>query len=341
MFENDSFKSARMDDNPLDYIPKSKGGIRLLAASRKLSDPNYRPEQSKLFIGNQLQTDKIFKGGLNGDSLPENVPEHNAADYEKILAGRNNAAIIIGRDRPSSKSSGYGNLGATGAGSIYLKTGMAFPPKSKGKEQIYADNNFKTDSAGIYISQLTDIDNNYELARGSLSLRGRSGIGVKADGVRIIARENIKLVTGPFVKEQNTLGGKNITYYGVDIIAGNDDTELQPMILGNNVVDCISELISIVTNLSAMMDQMIIAQDAFEKSLASHEHPLSVTADGVPLKIQQDPVIKTAKATKAARMTEKVNTKLLDWRSDIADFRSRYLFDKGEKSIKSRHNRVN
>ncbi len=95
MFENDSFKSARMDDNPLDYIPKSKGGIRLLSASRKLSDPNYRPEQSKLFIGNQLQTDKVFKGGLNGDSLPENVPEHNAADYEKILAGRNNAAIII------------------------------------------------------------------------------------------------------------------------------------------------------------------------------------------------------------------------------------------------------
>lgn len=341
MLENEAFKSARADDNPLDYIPKSKGSIRLLSASRKLSEPNYRTDQKEALSGNRLQNDRIFKGGLNGDSLPENVPQHNAADYEKIFANNNNAFVIVGRDRPGGKSSGYGNIGATGAGSIYLIAGKAFPPKSKGKEQIYADNNLKTDAAGIYISQLTDIDNNYELARGSASLRARSGIGLKADGVRIIARENIKLVTGPFVKEQNTLGGKNITYYGVDIIAGNDDSNLQPMSLGNNLVDCLDELTTIVTGLSALMDQFIIAQDSFEKSLSSHTHPLSVAADGTPLTIQQDPIIKGAKATKALRMTQNVNTKLIDWRSSVADFRSKYLFDKGEKSVRSSHNRVN
>ena len=340
-FENESLKSGRSDTNPTDFIPKTKGGIRILSASRKLYDPSLRPEQERLFVGNKLQKDKIFKGGLNGDSLPENVPEHNAADYEKIIKNDNNSCIIIGRDRPGGKSSGYGNIGATGAGSIYLKVGMAYPAKSKGVEQVYADNNLKKDAAGIYISQLTDLDNNYELARGSLSLRNKSGIGIKADGVRIIARENIKLVTGPFVKEQNSLGGKNISFFGIDIIAGNDDKDLQPMTLGDNVSDCIEELTVIITNLSAMIDQMILAQTAFDKALAKHNHPGSVAADGAVLKINTDPIVKSSKAIKAARMTEKVNTKLIDWRKEVAEFKMKYLFNKGEKSIRSRHNRVN
>lgn len=341
LFENESLRSGRSDESPLDSVPRGKGTIRILAATRKLSEPNYRPEQKDLFYGNELQRKRIFKGGLDGDSFPESVPSHNAADYEKVIQNDNNACIVLGRDRPASKASGYGNIGASGAGTIYLKVGMAYPPKSRGKEQIYADNNLKTDAAGIYISQLTDIDNNYELARGSLSLRNKSGIGVKADGIRIIARENIKLVTGPFVKEQDSLGGKKITYNGVDIIAGNNDEDLQPMILGDNIVDCIEELTKSLTDLSAILDQVIVTQDIFEKSLSGHRHPNSTTIDGTRLLIANDPGIISGRGKKAARMTERVNTKLMDWRTDIASFKAKYLFSQGEKSIRSSHNRVN
>ncbi len=342
-FQNRDLQSGRADESPLDNLPKSsKGGIRILAATRKLSQPDYRPEQKDIFLGNALQRDRIFKGGLNGDSMPENVPEHNRADYEMVYSNRNNACVVIGRDRPSSKSSGYGNLGATGAGAIYLKTGMAFPPKMRGNEvKVYAENNFKTDAAGIYISQLTDVDNNYELARGSLSLRNKSGIGIKADGVRIIARENIKLVTGPFIKEQDSLGGKKISYHGIDIIAGNDDKNLQPMVLGKNLEDCLKDMVSLMTNLSAMMDQFIIAQDTFEQALTKHNHPLSTTSTGEPLVILADPIVKSSKAIKATRMTQNVNTKLISWREEIADFRTRYLDKSGADSILSSHNKVN
>ena len=337
---NDALKTGRIDENYLDSLPKEKGTLRIFSASRKLSDLSYREDQSA-YTNNQLQVNRVVKGGLNGDNLPENVPEHNAADYEKILANRNNAVVILGRDRPGGKSSGYGNIGATGAGSIYLKVGMAAKPQSKGVEQTYADNNFKTDAAGIYISQLTDIDNNYELARGSMSQTARSGIGLKADGVRIIGRENIKLVTGPFPKERNSLNGSSLTFKGIDLIAGNDDTNLQPILLGDTTTECIGELITIITNLSSILDNMILAQESFEQSLSNHSHPLSIAADGTPLTIQKDLGIKTSLATKSARMTQNVNTKIMNWREDLAEFRGKYLFDGGDSSIRSKHNRVN
>ena len=341
MFENDVFKSARMDETLADLVPKNKGTIRILSFSRKLSDPGIVQEQNDLITANSLQRDKLVKGGINGDSFPEAVPEHDPADYEKVLENKNNARIIIGRDRPGNKASGYGNIGASGAGAIYLNAGKAMPPDSRGKEQIYADNNFKTDSAQIYISQLTDIDNNYELAHGSMVQKGRSGIGIKADGVRIMARENIKIVTGPFLREQNSIGGKSISQKGVDIIAGNNDFNLQPMVLGNNLADCISELTKIITDLSVIMDLFKDAQDSFEDSLSKHVHAGSTATPSGAVTIQQDLSISSALSRKASKINDNVDTQLDKWRERIDDFTRKYIQEKGKKTIRSSYNNVN
>ena len=50
----------------------------------------------------------------------------------------------------------------------------------------------------------------------------RSGIALKADGVRLIGREGIKLVTG--VDSINSQGGTIEYAKGIDLIAGNDDS---------------------------------------------------------------------------------------------------------------------
>jgi hypothetical protein len=101
-------------------------------------------------------------------------------------------------------------------------------------------------------------------------------------------------------------------------------------------------MLSLMTGLSAMMDQFIIAQDNFENALTKHNHPLSTTSTGEPLSILSDPIVKSSKAIKAARMTQNVNTKLISWREEIADFRARYLDSKaGSDSILSAHNKVN
>ena len=58
--------------------------------------------------------------GVGGDKLEEPVPKHNQASHEKVIEGENNAAIVIGRDRPGDLLSGYGGKGDTQAGSIDL-----------------------------------------------------------------------------------------------------------------------------------------------------------------------------------------------------------------------------
>jgi hypothetical protein len=335
------FKSGMSAGSVFDDVPSTKGRIRLLASSRKMHEPNYFPEYARLVQNDPLHKNRTFRGGLNGDAIKEHVPEHNTADYEKVLKNDNNAFIIIGRDRPASKSSGYGNLGATNAGSIYIIAGKAMPPDLKGKAEVISDNNLKTDAAGIYISQLTDIDNNYELARGSLSSVAKSGIGVKADSVRIIARENIKLVTGPFVREQVGGIGKTLSSYGIDIIAGNDDSTLQPMVLGKNLASCITELADIVTDVSSLLDSMVIIQQDFDKSLSSHIHPGSKTIDGALVSIEADVAIKQARSIKASRTAQEISTQMITFKENMAKFKKKYLDGMAPVSIMSSKNKVN
>ena len=96
--------------------------------------------------------------GLSGTSMAEPVPKFNQADCEVVSKNDHNAWIVLGRDRPASRASGYGGEGATGAGTIDLVVGrMSWNPKS----DIYVDPNFESDAARIYISQKTDIDKNF------------------------------------------------------------------------------------------------------------------------------------------------------------------------------------
>ena len=151
-----------------------------------------------------------------------------------------------------------------------------------------------SDAARIYISAKTDIDENFGLADGKQqkgnegSTKGKSGIGIKADGVRIIARANgIKLITGKGNFNNTGVNGE-VDSNGnalvpndlgsIELIAGNDTTDiasseiisepllaiikaffpitypnkiykLQPMVKGNNLVFCFQWLLDIIENL--------------------------------------------------------------------------------------------
>jgi len=71
---------------------------------------------------------------------------------------------VLGRDRPSDRTSGYGGSGDTGASSIDIVTGR-FGDKTEplSGEQVYVDANLKRDAARIYISQRADIDDYFKL----------------------------------------------------------------------------------------------------------------------------------------------------------------------------------
>jgi len=196
-----------------------------------------------------------------------------------------NVGIVIGSDRPSTQASGYGGKGAQKANTIDLVVGR-IASNSKLPDGYSVNNSFSGDAARIYISQMTDIDINFGIEPGQAGrIKGRSGIGIKADAVRIIGREGVKIVSGRsyafkghgLFGEQNSRGGK-ITQPAppIELIAGNIKQEsgflglgpttriLQGVAKGEHVRDAFRELSEIVDDIwSSLFNLSILNITAF------------------------------------------------------------------------------
>jgi hypothetical protein len=240
------------------------------------------------------------KKGMNNQRIREVFPQHQRASCEVMYSGHNNSYICLGRDREASLASGYGGKGQTHCGMIDLVAGKAGaevnddgiigPPSTKESRGP----NFFTDSARVYISQRCDIDNYFGLAQGSEQRRqpggklesvSRSGIGIKADHVRLHARRHIKIVSGRASiqgagpdGEKNSTGGDNFGAGGIDLIAGNYTSgeqvgiltgminsamlfkrattpKLQPVVKGDNLIECIRWIEKVIGQLQALIMQ--------------------------------------------------------------------------------------
>tara|TARA_B100000963_G_C22537816_1_gene630685 strand:+ start:109 stop:1065 length:957 start_codon:yes stop_codon:yes gene_type:complete len=249
-----------------------------LGKKKKTKDIDNLPEDSKSAIeANKFQSEGIQGMGINGEFMQEPVPFLNQSGCEVVYKNQNNAWIVLGRDRPAARSSGYGGAGASGAGSIDLCVGRMSGARDGPKSNIYADPNFKSDAARIYISQKTDIDKNFELPAGNVGLStARSGIAIKADAVRVIGREGIKLVTGLGTREKNSLGEPLKTVRGIDLIAGNDDesgsADLQPIVKGTNLVEALRDVNERVDEMNGILNSFLMAQMQLNIQMATHFH---------------------------------------------------------------------
>ena len=212
--------------------------------------------------------------GVFNSAMREGVPAYNNATSEKVIQGQNNSWIVLGRDRPGSKASGYGGKGHTHSGCIDLCAGrLGYRTKERDADdnRIYADPDFGSDAARVYISQKTDVDRNFNLVGGSIGNSAtKSAVGIKADAVRIIGREGIKLVTRPDPK--NSQGGEVKSVMGIDLIAGNDDSGLQPLVLGDNLVTCLNQLTDHITKLNGIVDSFLMIQMQFNAVSTAHFH---------------------------------------------------------------------
>ncbi len=192
-------------------------------------------------------------GGLFNRSILEAVPVYNATEAEGArfadggIKGFHNTFIIMGRDRPASESSGGGADPTTHCGCIDIIAGMSSVlaretvptgPDAYNKESVLTNKSPGLDAARIYITQKAkDIDDKeyFNLAAGKVGrLPNRSAIVLKADSMRVVGREGIKLVTGDVY---NGGLGMNISHKvkGIDLIAGNNDADLQPLVKGDNL----------------------------------------------------------------------------------------------------------
>jgi len=277
--------------------------------------------------------------GVSGDKIIESVPEFISTESEHVIKNQNNSFIILGRDRPGNRTSGYGGQGETQCGSIDMVCGrMGSDPRAitQDGDRVYANPDFTMDAARIYISQKTDVDQNFGLVTGRVgSPRTKSGIAIKADGVRIVGREGIKLVTR--TDKRNSQGGQVQSIVGIDLIAGNDDSDLQPMVKGDSLLKAMDRLVSYVDNLSGIVDSFLMSQMEFNTYSMSHIH----ISPGFGAPTPPSPTMIAGGISTAARQMAQTKTSILALKANLATYKINFLNPAGSGYINSRHNHTN
>ena len=304
-----------------------------------------------------------FQSGLYHSDAPEPALEFKMAEGAALINtqglrnAKHNAWIILGMDRPDSIRSGYGRTGSR-SNAIDLVVGrMSAARGGKGPEDgTHVDNMFGADAARVYISQLTDIDANFGLAAGKIgSAKARSGIGIKADGVRIIGREGVKIVTGKCdgckyggidKGEPNSLGGKIVRPApGIELIAGNNTGTrkvwggfrkpgfehipyLQPVLLGFQTRDSLRELSFLIDKLWAAVFNFMWIQGWYNSAIAVNLFPLNALQHGI------------MGIWTGAMMTPWVGEMLYSMRNQKLEWEVNYLQPFGYKYICSRNVRA-
>jgi len=308
---------------------------------KKIKDYSGQAQTTKDRLAKKTKDIKKDYNGVAGNKMVEPVPKYKSTPSEKVISNDNNSWIVLGRDRPANKFSGYSGKGATGAGSIDIVAGRGAATgvreANDKEEDLYVDPNFKVDAARIHISQRTDIDDNFDIVEGEVgNAIDKSGIGAKADNIRIIGRESIKLVTG--TDSTNSHGGSIGNVKGIDLIAGNDDSDLQPMVKGDNVKDAIERLVEHQKSLTGIIESFLTAQMAFNSAVTAHTHPVVVTP--APLALTSPEL---AVAGVSSTMSELMNSFMSSpaHRINLESFKLNYCTPLGDKYINSRHNNTN
>ena len=292
-------------------------------------------EVKKYFIiGGQGKEFDSFRNGVFSGELIEPIPNFIQAGSEVVYRGKNNNYIVMGRDRPGLRSSGYGGKGDTQASMIDIVVGrMSYQPV----DDVYVDPDFENDAARIYISQKTDVDRNFDLSRVTTADSvARSAIALKADALRFISREEIKIISGH--GDLNSQGGDiSFARFGISLIADNEDATLQPIVKGDNLIDALVSLSNHVSALSGIVEGLLMEQDKFNKALKDHWHISPFKG----MRTSSSPTVKIQGAATIKRHGSKTFPSLKSMKARIVNFQKNYLEPSGAGYINSKRNKVN
>lgn len=280
---------------------------------------------------------QAIQAGRSNRASKDTKFKFNSADGELLIGGNNNNAYItFGKDRPKSLDSGYGGLGEGPSSTIDIVVGRISAVSNKDGENLYVNNNFTLDAARIYISQMTDIDVNFGLSDGQVgNAKAKSAIALKADGLRFIAREGIKLVTK--TDSNNSAGVSVDQHSGIDLIANNDGETLQPMLLGESTVKMLNEFVGEVDKLSNRIEYFIDEQQKFNDAVAIHTHYSPFF--GKPTTPSPDLLVKNV----GLLFKKLVNVDIGYYfqKVNFGAITNKYLLPYSPESIKSKYNRNN
>ena len=268
-----------------ETVPARDETLISTSAARKQNESSYKAHRAAVRKRRRNSEDQ----GAAGDPLHEKGSRFNSLKCEKV--NKNGGSyIVMGRDRKKGILSGYGGEAHTGCSSIDIvvgRLGHTYPQhiRTARGQRMYINPDFQNDAARIYLSQKTNIDEYLGIKMSDSEAEGaseprhiyevgesiaKSAVGIKADAVRIVGREGIKLVTR--VGAKNSLGGDLSSVQGIDLIAGNHPHGLQPLVKGKNLVNALEELGRLLQNLGDVTADFAKAQITYNGHLASHFH---------------------------------------------------------------------
>tara|TARA_Y100001973_G_C5207352_1_gene342529 strand:+ start:2039 stop:2932 length:894 start_codon:yes stop_codon:yes gene_type:complete len=205
-----------------------------------------------------------YKASGVGENLPEASPVYDKCAYETLVHQdlTNNTWIIAGKDRVHRPVSGYST--DQGAGAIDICVGLA-PTNGIGQK---AEKSFMADAARIYISRKADIDEYINCKAGDQSM-AMSAILVKADDVRIVANNDIKLITGHDSVNSHLKQVKSVGY--IDFIAGTEEV-LEPVVKGMVLWEYLVQLQDIVLRTNDMLSKYFTIEQEIYRMVQQHAH---------------------------------------------------------------------
>jgi len=232
-------------------------------------------------LGQDLLRQSNFFGLFGRGRRHFDTPRFLSTGAERVVSN-GNAEIVLGLDRPGNKFSGFGGKGNTHCAAIDIvagRMGTYATSKTSTGQDVLVNPNFTIDAARVYISQKSNVDGNFSLAAGKVGNTSeedpRSTVALKADTVRLIGRENIKLITRTDMR--NSQGGEtDNTYkaqYGIDLIAMNDDSDMQPLVKGDNLVECLNAIVDAVVSLRTIVENQTTYTRDIISALMMHTHP--------------------------------------------------------------------
>ena len=322
-------------------------------------------------------SDDPRKRGMGGDALIECYPEFAERDGDNVITGENNTWIVLGRDRTPASNSNKSHAGAIDiVVGRYAPTPIGAIPSAQPNQSpaVYADPIFNTyveesltshklangenhsgvimDAARIYISQTTDIDAAFQLNPGLSNSSPkkfespRSAIGMKADEIRIISRQGIKLVTGPLSDKDrvNSQGGDIASTYGIDLMAANGITPIEgelsePLVKGTKLTIALKELSDLVSDVTGIVATLFQVQFAFNIATAAHIPPEIVLLGfpGVPSPV----MIGHALPFYISETMSKVLPSMVNHKLNMGAYQLNFLTPTFEGYICSRYNSTN
>jgi len=239
-----------------------------------------------------VNTKKQDPIGLAGTTNLESLPDTIQASAEKhevhaglrIIKGpyrKKGIATISQRTQQSSMRITAGPLGCMPD---------PVPEKNEQGETNLLDPDNKLDAATFLITQHGNIQEDFNFAKGTLPARdGLSQIGMKADYVALSGRTGVSIISST---DSRTSVGEDNAVHDINIIAGNDDSKLTPVVRGDQLKKYLIKLSEQLDMIIGCIDTLAVEQININKILSNHSHtvfkgmmtihPITITGVATP-----------------------------------------------------------